>query len=487
MNLFSFLDRSHSVAKQGYNRWLVPPAALAIHLCIGQIYAYSVFNKPMTQVLGVTESTAADWELTTLGWIFSIALFTLGASAALFGKWLERVGPRKAMFASALCFSGGFFVAALGIHLHQIWLVYLGHGVLGGIGLGLGYISPVSTLMKWFPDRPGMATGMAIMGFGGGAMIASPLAVALMTHFKSPTSVGVGETFLVMGALYFAFMMFGVFMVRVPQTGWKPKGWTPKPANQRNRLITSANVDADTAIRTPQFYLLFGVLLLNVTAGIGVLGQASVMIQEMFSVDSVGETMAVSAVAAGGFVGLLSVFNMLGRFFWASFSDRIGRKNTYNVFFLLGAVLYCSIPSIGGAGSIVFFVLCFGIIISMYGGGFATIPAYLKDMFGTFQVGAIHGRLLLAWSAAAILGPVLINYLRAYQIDTLGMMPSQAYSTTMYIMAGLLIIGLICNLSLKPVDEKYHVLESGERDAAPTVEPTQKPVAPKRMVAEATI
>ncbi|MEM1215377.1 MAG: OFA family MFS transporter [Bacteroidota bacterium] len=463
MQLFSFLDRSHSVAKPGFNRWLVPPAALAIHLCIGQIYAYSVFNKPMTQVVGITESTAQDWKLTTLGWIFSIALFTLGASAAIFGKWLERVGPRKAMFASALCFSGGFMVAALGIHLHQIWLVYLGHGVIGGVGLGLGYISPVSTLIKWFPDRPGMATGMAIMGFGGGAMIASPLSVALMNTFKSATSTGVAQTFLIMGAVYFVFMLFGVFTVRVPAKNWKPEGWTPPQKDAgKQQMITTANVDADTAIRTPQFYLLFAVLMLNVTAGIGVLGQASVMIQEMFSAATVGEKMAVSAAAAGGFVGLLSLFNMLGRFFWSSLSDRIGRKNTYNVFFLLGAVMYCTIPSIGSAGSIVFFVLCFGIIMSMYGGGFATIPAYLRDMFGTMQVGAIHGRLLLAWSAAAILGPVLINYLRAYQIESLGMAPAQAYSITMYIMAGLLVVGFICNMLVKPVEERYHYQEEEE-------------------------
>lgn len=462
MTFFSFLDRSHTVAKPGYNRWLTPPAALAIHLCIGQIYAYSVFNKPMTQLIGITESSAQDWKLTTLGWIFSIALFTLGASAALFGKWLERVGPRKAMFASALCFSGGFFIAALGIHLHQIWLVYLGHGVIGGIGLGLGYISPVSTLIKWFPDRPGMATGMAIMGFGGGAMIASPLSVALMDHFKSATSVGVAETFLVMGAIYLVFMMFGVFTVRVPAPGWKPEGWTPKPQTGKKQMITTAHVDADTAVRTPQFYLLFAVLMLNVTAGIGVLGQASVMIQEMFSEAAVGEKMAVTAAAAGGFVGLLSLFNMIGRFFWSSLSDRIGRKNTYNVFFLLGALLYFSIPSIGNAGSIVFFVLCFGLIITMYGGGFATIPAYLRDLFGTMQVGAIHGRLLLAWSAAAIIGPVLINYLRAYQIESLGMPPAQAYSVTMYIMAGLLLVGFVCNLLVRPVPERYHYKEVAE-------------------------
>ena len=463
--LSSFLSRERTVAKPGFNRWLVPPAALSIHLCIGQIYAYSVFNKPMTRIIGVEAPAMGDWELTTLGWIFSIALFTLGASAALFGKWLERVGPRKAMFISALCLSGGFMVASLGVSLHNIWLVYLGQGFLGGIGLGLGYISPVSTLIKWFPDKPGMATGMAIMGFGGGAMIASPLAVGLMGYFASPTSTGVGEAFLVMGIIYFCFMMFGVFTVRVPQDDWKPEGWTPKP--KANRMVTSGNVDADQAIRTPQFYLLFFVLMLNVTAGIGVLGQASVMIQEMFSVESVGEQLAVSAAAAGGFVGLLSIFNMLGRFFWSSLSDKIGRKNTYNIFFILGATLYVLVPQTGQMGSIILFVLCFGIIISMYGGGFSTIPAYLRDMFGTKQVGAIHGRLLLAWSMAAILGPVLINYIRAYQIDTLQIPPAQAYSTTMYIMAGLLILGLISNSLVRPVKAKFFM-------ETPPPEPTEE-------------
>lgn len=454
MTLFTFLDRKHSIAKPNYNRWLVTPAALAIHLCIGQIYAYSVFNKPMTHIIGISESAVQDWKLTTLGWIFSIALFTLGASAALFGKWTEKVGPRKAMFVSAICFSSGFFVAALGVHFHQIWLVYFGHGVLGGIGLGLGYISPVATLIKWFPDKPGMATGMAIMGFGGGAMIASPLAVVLMDIFKSATSTGVTQTFLSMGFIYFCFMMFGVFTVRVPDKDWKPEGWEPK-LNNKHHMVMNGHVPADTAIRTFQFYLLFGVLMLNVTAGIGVLGQASVMIQEMFSVTSVGEKMAVTAIAAGGFVGLLSLFNMVGRFFWSSLSDLIGRRNTYNVFFLFGALLYVLIPWIGNMGSVVFFVICFGIIISMYGGGFATIPAYLRDMFGSAQVAAIHGRLLLAWSAAAIVGPVLINYIRAYQIETLKLPPAQAYSFTMYIMAGLLVVGFLFNILIKPVNKKH--------------------------------
>jgi len=451
--LSNFLKRESTIAKAGYNRWLVPPAALAIHLCIGQIYAYSVFNGPLTRLIGIHESAPGDWKLTTIGWIFSIALVTLGASAAIFGQWLERVGPRKAMFVAALCFSSGFMVAAIGVYMHNIWIVYLGHGLLGGIGLGIGYISPVSTLIKWFPDKPGMATGMAIMGFGGGAMIASPLAVGLMNHFSSPASTGVMETFLVMGAIYLLFMMFGVLIVRLPAEDWKPKDW--KPNAVQNEMIAKGFVNANNAIKTPQFYLLFAVLALNVTAGIGVLGQASVMIQEMFSVESVGEGLAVTAAAAGGFVGLLSIFNMLGRFFWSSLSDRIGRRNTYNVFFILGATLYVLVPITGQMGNVVLFIGCFAIIISMYGGGFATIPAYLKDMFGTKQVGAIHGRLLLAWSLAAILGPVLVNYIRAYQIQEMAIPAAQAYSTTMYIMAGLLVIGLICNLSVKPVHRKH--------------------------------
>lgn len=452
--LFSFLDRDHSIAKPGYSRWLVPPAALSIHLCIGQIYAYSVFNEPMTRIIGITASAPGDWALTTLGWIFSIALFMLGASAAVFGKWLDRVGPRKAMFTSAVCFCSGFGVAALGVYLHNIWIVYLGHGVLGGIGLGLGYISPVSTLIKWFPDRPGLATGMAIMGFGGGAMIASPMSVSLMNFFKGPHSVGVAETFIAMGLIYFIVMMFGVFTVRVPASDWQ----TDKLVSHKkpSALITTEQVDADTAIQTPQFWLIFAVLMLNVTAGIGVLGQASVMIQEMFSSEAVGKDLAVTATAAAGFVGLLSLFNMIGRFFWSSISDKIGRKNTYTIFFLLGALLYIAIPTLGNLGDPILFIITFCIIISMYGGGFATVPAYLKDMFGVMQVGAIHGRLLVAWSLAAIFGPTLINYLRAYQIETVGLPPAQAYSFTMYIMAGLLVIGFVANMMIRPVDGKYH-------------------------------
>jgi len=441
-----FLDRESTVAAAGFNRLMVPPAAMAVHLAIGQVYAFSTFNLPLTKLIGLKASAPGDWDLKEVGWIFSIAIAILGSSAALFGRWVERVGPRKSMFTAAVCFSGGFMVSAVAIHYHQLWLLYLGYGVLGGCGLGIGYISPVSTLIKWFPDRPGMATGMAIMGFGGGALIAAPLSVLLMEHFKTATSNGVLETFVTMGVIYFMFMMIGVYAVRVPAADWKPSGWIA-PA-QPKQLVTSANVAVDAAWRTPQFWLLWGVLCMNVTAGIGVLGQASPMIQEIF-------TGRVTPAGAASFVGLISLFNMAGRFFWASTSDYIGRRNTYMVFFLLGILLYSMVPTLGHLGSIPLFVTVFCIILSMYGGGFATIPAYLRDMFGTYQVGAIHGRLLTAWSVAGVLGPVLVNYIRQYQIDS-GVPKAQAYSVTMYIMCGLLLIGFLCNFAVHAVNDKYH-------------------------------
>ncbi len=440
-----WLDRERIVAGPGFSRWLVPPAALCVHLCIGQAYAFSVFNLPMTKLIGITKSAPGDWKLTELGWIFSIAIVLLGVSAAAAGTWLDRVGPRKAMLTAAACFGGGFLVSALGVWVHQLWIIYLGYGVLGGCGLGIGYISPVKTLITWFPDRPGMATGMAIMGFGGGAMIASPLSVKLMAAFSGPTHIGVAETFLVLGLGYFCFMSIGAVIVRVPREGWLPAGYVA-PTTAR-ALITTENVHVDTALRTPQFWLLWWVLCLNVTAGIGVLGQASAMAQEMFP----GR---ITPAAAAGFVGLLSLFNMAGRFFWASTSDYIGRKATYCVFFLLGMALYSLVPTAGHAGSIAMFVLCFVVIISMYGGGFSTIPAYLKDVFGVRYVGAIHGRLLTAWSAAGVFGPVLVNYMRQYLINH-GSAKADAYTQTMYIMAGLLLIGLICNLLMRPVHERY--------------------------------
>jgi MFS family permease len=455
----TLLSKERSIADRGFNRWLIPPCALATHLCIGQAYAISVFNLPLSHQLGIDHSTPGDWKLTELGWIFTIAIFVLGTSAALFGKWVQTVGPRKSGFVAALCWSVGFLVGALGIQTHQLWLVYLGYGVIGGCGLGIGYITPVSTLIAWFPDRRGMATGMAIMGFGGGALIASPLSDALMRHFATPHSTGVVQTWMVLGIGYFVMMTAGAFGYRVPPPGYKPEGWT-EPTDAPRHLITTANVTPSAAARTPQFWLLWIVLCFNVTAGIGVLGQASAMIQEVFRD-------RITASAAAGFVGLLSLFNMGGRFLWASLSDKIGRKATYACFFTLGTALYALVPLIGRTGSVPLYVTCFCIILTMYGGGFATIPAYLADIFGPKYVSAVHGRLLTAWSAAGVLGPVLVNYIREAQIAH-GVPKYEAYNVTMYIMAGLLAVAFFANLAVKAVSERHVESPTDLVNAKPT-------------------
>ncbi len=467
----NFLDRSATVAKPGFNRWLVPPAAIAVHMCIGQVYGFSVFKKPLAKSLGIAAPIAGDWTEADVGVAYSIALALLGLSAAFFGKWVERSGPRKTMLASMICFCSGLVLTSLAVRWHQLWMLYAGYGLIGGIGLGLGYISPVSTLMKWFPDRPGMATGMAIMGFGGGALIGGPLAeelmklfgyheeaywtgawfssqlVAVMKLILPGITVGASEALLVMAGLYAISMAFGAFIVRVPPEGWQPEGWLPK--EQVKPLVTNANVAVDVAWKTPQFWLLWIVLCTNVSAGIGILGQASPMIQDMFK---------VTPAAAAGYVGLLSLCNLGGRFFWSSVSDFIGRKGVYCIYFLLGIALYMSVPWTQGHGSVTLFVIVTGLILTMYGGGFATIPAYLRDLFGSYQVGAIHGRLITAWSMAAILGPQLVDRLSVANKKT--MPPEQAYNSIFYIMVGLLIVGLIANLLLRPVDVKYHLKQS---------------------------
>ncbi len=428
----------------GYSRWLVPPAALAIHLSIGQVYAFSVFKNPL---LALHAADGSVWNLKEIGYIFSIAIAFLGISAALFGAWLEKAGPRRAMFYAALCFGAGFFIASAGASTHQLALLYLGYGVVGGVGLGLGYISPVSTLIKWFPDRPGLATGLAIMGFGGGAMIGGPLASQLMGYFKAHGQPPIPYTFMTMGALYFLFMMFGVFTIRVPREGWKPAGWSA-PA-KHSALISTHNVAVSEAWKTPQFWLLWIVLFTNVTAGIGILEQAAPMIQDFFK----GH---IGAAAAVGFVGLLSILNMAGRFFWASTSDFLGRKATYAIFFVLGPILFFFLPLTRGTrlNSVPLFVTVAAIIISMYGGGFATIPAYLKDLFGGFNVSAIHGRLLTAWSTAGIVGPLIVNGILDHYVAN--KMPKEdAYPLILHIMCGLLIVGFIANLLVRPVSERY--------------------------------
>ncbi len=451
--LLGFLDRRHTIAPPGYSRWLIPPAALAVHLCIGQVYATSVYKTSLVAHFGASQ--------TAIGVIFSIAIVMLGLSAAVLGTWVERNGPRKAMFVAACAWGLGFLVGSVGIATSQLWLLYLGYGVIGGIGLGIGYISPVSTLIKWFPDRPGLATGLAIMGFGGGALIASPLSRQLLAAFDSGYKPSVASSlanghaltllFVTLGVVYFLVMMFGVANIRVPASDWKPDGYEPA-ARKSEAMVTTAGVTAADAIKTPQFWLLWVVLFCNVTAGIGILEQASPMIQDFFR--GAGGTSTVAVAAAGGFVGLLSLFNMAGRFAWSTTSDLVGRKNIYMLYLGGGIVLYLLL-ALAGQSATGLFVLFAALIISFYGGGFATAPAFLRDLFGVLQVGAIHGRLLTAWSAAGVVGPLIVNgFLDAEGKP--GTLTADAYRPALLTMVGVLAVGFVANLLIRPVAARFH-------------------------------
>ncbi|HEX8969999.1 OFA family MFS transporter [Oryzihumus sp.] len=443
----SVLDRERSVARPGFSRWLIPPAALAVHLSIGQVYAFSVFKTSLVAHFGTGQTPVAA--------IFSIAIVMLGLSAAFGGTWVERHGPRAAMVVAALCWSAGFLVGSLGIATSQLWLLYLGYGVIGGIGLGIGYISPVSTLIKWFPDRPGLATGMAIMGFGGGALIASPLSNALLGHFDAgfdPTAKAavadghaLAMTFLVLGVGYLVLMLFGAALVRVPPgSGHGDASAAHVPGHR------GAQVRAAQAIRTPQFWLVWVVLFCNVTAGIGILEQAAPMIQDFFRA---GGASSVTAAAAGGFVGLLSLANMAGRFVWSSTSDWTGRRRIYVVYLGVGIVMYLLLATVGTSSTALFVGLA-AVIISFYGGGFATVPAYLKDLFGTLEVGAVHGRLLTAWSAAGVAGPLIVNGI----LDASGKpgtLTAEAYRPALLVMVGVLAVGFVANLLVRDVDRRH--------------------------------
>ena len=476
-----WLARSRTIAAPGFNRWLVPPCALAIHLCIGMAYGFSVFWLPLSRAIGIANpvvcktmtlaqsltTTSCDWRVSDLVWTYTLFFVVLGASAALWGGWVEREGPRRAGVVAAFCWCGGMAISAIGVSVHQLWLVWLGSGVIGGIGLGLGYLSPVSTLIKWFPDRRGMATGMAIMGFGGGAMIGSPLADLLMKQFSSPVTVGVWQTFLTLACGYFVFMMAGAFGYRVPAEGWAPAGWKAPLTDQG--LRSAFNVHLRDAHRTPQFWLIWTVLLLNVSASIGIIGVASPMLQEIFGGRLIGAPLVgftafddgqrkAAAAVGAGFVGLISLFNIGGRFFWASLSDRIGRKPLYALMLALGAVLYSlAAPTFAGA-NLALFILAFCIIASMYGGGFAAVPAYLADIFGTRFVGAIHGRLLTAWSTAGIIGPLLVAYARDSRIDA-GVARDAVYQPIYLVLAAMLAVGFVANLLVKPVAARFHMTD----------------------------
>ncbi|MGO2813288.1 MAG: L-lactate MFS transporter [Brevibacterium aurantiacum] len=451
----SVLTRSAIVAPKNFNRWLIPPAALAIHLCIGQVYAFSVFKIPFMSHFDAGE--------VSIGWIFSIAILMLGISSAIFGPWVEKNGPRASMVAAGTCWVIGFFVASLGIMTGQLWLVYLGYGVIGGIGLGIGYISPVSTLMKWFPDRPGLATGLAIMGFGGGALIASPMSNQLMSLYgggPEPENLvaGLTPTFVTLGIVYAVVIAAGAFVIRVPHPEWTPKNFDPAKATTKP-MQTTGNVSVRNAIRTPQFWLLWVALFLNVTAGIGILENAAPMIQSYFG---------ITAAAAAGFVGLLSIGNMGGRFIWSTTSDYLGRKNNYMMYLGVGAILYLLVALFGG-GSIILFVLATLIIISFYGGGFSTVPAYLKDLFGVYQVGAIHGALLTAWSAAGVAGPLIVNSV-VEAGEAAGKEGPELYTPGMFIMVGALVVGFIANVLVRPVSERFFEREDVKAKQAAALE-----------------
>lgn len=485
-SLSRFIAKPRIIAKPGFNRWLVPPAALAVHLCIGMAYGFSVYWLPMSQLIGGSAplqcpvdmsfwqqlvTRQCDWKISLLGWTYTLFFVFLGCSAALWGSWLEKVGPRLVSFVATLCWCGGLVLASAAIYFHQLWLLWLGAGVIGGIGLGLGYISPVSTLLRWFPDKRGMAAGMAIMGFGGGALVGAPLANWLINFFADGQGSGVWQSILALAVIYALFMLCGTFGYRLPPMGWHPVGAKAQQAISKQPTV---QVHVSVAWRTPQFWLLWLVLWLNVTAGIGILGMASPMLQEIFAGKLLSldlgwqelntEQLKRIATMAAGFTGLLSLFNILGRFFWASVSDMCGRKATFALIFFLGTLLYGTLPLINHGGYVAFFVCALCVIISMYGGGFATIPAYLADVFGSQMVGAIHGRLLTAWSAAGISGPVLVNYLREYQLAQ-GVEPARIYDITLLALTGLLIIGFICNQLVRPIPQKYAMTAEQQQQA----------------------
>jgi len=414
-----------------FNRWLIPVGAVAVHICIGSVYAWSTFNRPIRALF-----PNDPWWFSPPYTTFTMALMLLGLSAAVGGPWVERRGPRVAATAAALFFGTGLVIGGVGLALRQSILVFLGMGVIGGIGCGLGYISPVSTLVKWFPDRRGMATGMAIMGFGGGAFLAGYLNEFFVER------LGVARTVSALGFTYLVVMLIGARFLRRPPEGWKPEGWTP-PA-ETNAMISNRSLTRNQALRRVQFYLLWAILFINVTAGIGILAQASPMMQDLFQ---------KTPLEAAAVVSLISIFNAGGRFFWASCSDFIGRRNTYLVFFVVQFVLFLFIPGLAAQGNWVLFEASLFIVFTMYGGGFATIPAFLADIFGPDNVGAIHGAVLTAWSAAAVAGPVIITELS--NRAKAGLLPGASkvhiYDRPLAVLAGLLAVGFLLTILVRPL------------------------------------
>ena len=529
MSSLKFLNKEYIIAGEGFNRWMVPASALMVHLCVGMGYGLSVFWLPMSRIIGTAQgtglplacpsdmniimqlfTTTCDWPVVLPTVIFIILFFMLGTTTAIFGNWVEHEGPRKSAFFSCCCFVTFFMLWAIAMYTHQLWLAWVG-AVIGGIGLGLGYITPVGTLIRWFPDRVGMSTAFAVGGFGGGAMVGAPFAQWLMDLYKTPLTTGLWETLVTLGVIYSVFMLMGSYTIRVAPPGYMPRGFVPKGGGNMIQTskglvkVSAFNVATNRSMTTPQFWCCWGMLFLNVSAGIGVISMASPMLQEIFAgnliglpgvpFDSLTEAQRGQvAIIAAGFTGLLSLFNIVGRLFWASLSDIIGRRMTYFIFFLGGAALYASIPTLARSLNLVLFLCAVCMCLTFYGGGFATIPAYLADLFGTQYVGAIHGRLLTAWSSAGLVSPLIIAVIRDMQISA-GVPRAEAYSMTLYIMAIFLIIGFICAILVRPVHSRHYMTEEQMRESMAKLDskiealqdagamPTQKPTTPIKLVA----
>lgn len=401
--------------KKVKNRWLIALSAIAIHLSIGSVYAYSVYQNPLSDQLG--------WDTTDVSLAFTIAIFMLGVSAAFLGRFVEKYGPRRSALVAAAFFGIGTLGAGFAVALASYPLFLVFYGLIGGIGLGIGYISPVSTLVKWFPDRRGMATGMAVLGFGAGSLITGPVAGTLLIATSIP------NTLYILGAVYLILMVLGASYLEKPEEGWMPKGMKTKISSGTAKITEDlAQLTANEAVKTGRFWMLWTMMFINISAGIMLLAVASPMAQEITG---------MSALTAASVVGLLGLFNGLGRIGWASLSDYIGRPNVYITFFVIQVIAFFLLPNI--TSQLIFPILLY-IIITCYGGGFASLPAFIGDLFGTKQLGAIHGYLLTSWSMAGVVGPMVVSYI----YDT-----TQSYTVTFTIFNILLIVALITSFAMR--------------------------------------
>lgn len=402
------------MANKVKNRWLIAAAAVGIHISIGSVYSWSVFTNPLRE--------KHDWGLSEISLTFSIAILFLGLSAAFMGHFVERYGPRISGMIASACFGAGLLGAGFADSIGSLYMLYFFYGALGGIGLGIGYITPVSSLVKWFPDRRGLATGLAIMGFGFASLIASPVIAKLIN------GIGISNTFYLLGAIYFALMFLSSLYLAPPPKDWQPEGMKDQDQKEEKKTKDLAQLTANEAVKTVRFWALWSMLFINVTCGIAVISVASPMAQDIAG---------LSAGAAATMVGIMGLFNGFGRIGWATVSDYIGRPNVYTTFFALQTVAFLLLPNVTNA--FLFQILIY-LILTCYGGGFASIPAYIGDLFGTKQLGAIHGYILTAWAAAGLVGPLVVSWIRE---------TTNSYSLTLYIFTGAFVAALAISLLIR--------------------------------------